>query len=415
MAKAYRSPARRNVNSVLQKGKDAFLKTNPYGNQAQQEAVARPNGLILPQDQTKKGDKRSFQGKVTLTFDDGPSLESTPQVLDILKKHGIQATFFVHGERVSSAEAEALLQRMRDEGHIVANHSMKHSMDEDNREVATTAAGETADIIAPYQDPTHPTFFRAPGGNGDSKTLSNLEGYVPEGKEDPLGLAAVGWHGETNDWCYDDKKFGGEGICDRVKDAGRRKDLVANVLHDAGKYEGGIMLFHDNRQYTADHLDEIITALKEAKIDGIEDGYQFTNLDDEQAYPRLNAYAQQLNPQPYEWRDTIDAMERDVHGDISGLKGDVARLLSTLPAPGQWLRDQSLETLRADATVFPFLSLPALSFPSVEYDSLSVYATFAETAYKQFDKVMAGASAEGLQLGGASEKDEKDEKDEKGP
>jgi peptidoglycan/xylan/chitin deacetylase (PgdA/CDA1 family) len=62
---------------------------------------------------------------VALTFDDGPNPETTPLVLDILKAHGIQATFFVIGSR---AEAHPeIVRRMVDEGHAVGNHSFTHS------------------------------------------------------------------------------------------------------------------------------------------------------------------------------------------------------------------------------------------------------------------------------------------------
>lgn len=61
---------------------------------------------------------------VALTFDDGPSPESTPQVLDVLKKYGIKAAFFVSGENCSNREP--LLQRMHQEGHIIGNHSSCH-------------------------------------------------------------------------------------------------------------------------------------------------------------------------------------------------------------------------------------------------------------------------------------------------
>jgi len=61
---------------------------------------------------------------VALTFDDGPSAEYTPQVLDILREKGVKATFFLIGRR---AEAEAALsRRICAEGHGVGNHSYSH-------------------------------------------------------------------------------------------------------------------------------------------------------------------------------------------------------------------------------------------------------------------------------------------------
>lgn len=59
-----------------------------------------------------------------LTFDDGPSINSTPAILDILKEYEIKATFFVLG---SNAEKHPdILKRIRDEGHKIGNHSYSH-------------------------------------------------------------------------------------------------------------------------------------------------------------------------------------------------------------------------------------------------------------------------------------------------
>lgn len=63
-------------------------------------------------------------GTVSLTFDDGPSPIFTPQVLDILKKNNIKATFFVMGPLAK--KYPKLIHRMVAEGHAVAIHTMTH-------------------------------------------------------------------------------------------------------------------------------------------------------------------------------------------------------------------------------------------------------------------------------------------------
>lgn len=63
-------------------------------------------------------------GSVMLTFDDGPCPETTPAVLDVLRKHNAKAIFFVIGKQ---AEAhQQLLQRIVAEGHEVGNHTYHH-------------------------------------------------------------------------------------------------------------------------------------------------------------------------------------------------------------------------------------------------------------------------------------------------
>ncbi|MBX9587175.1 MAG: polysaccharide deacetylase family protein [Gammaproteobacteria bacterium] len=63
-------------------------------------------------------------GTVALTFDDGPSPIYTPQILDILKKNNIKATFFVVGPLAK--QFPQLLDRMVAEGHAVGLHAMTH-------------------------------------------------------------------------------------------------------------------------------------------------------------------------------------------------------------------------------------------------------------------------------------------------
>ncbi|MBC2579779.1 polysaccharide deacetylase family protein [Clostridium sp. DJ247] len=61
-----------------------------------------------------------------LTFDDGPSPNNTPKILDILKNYNIKATFFVIGQ--SAEQNSELLRREASEGHVVANHTYSHNM-----------------------------------------------------------------------------------------------------------------------------------------------------------------------------------------------------------------------------------------------------------------------------------------------
>jgi len=61
---------------------------------------------------------------IALTFDDGPDPVWTPQILDVLRKHGVHATFFVQGSR--AAEHPELVRRIRAEGHEIGVHTFTH-------------------------------------------------------------------------------------------------------------------------------------------------------------------------------------------------------------------------------------------------------------------------------------------------
>lgn len=59
-----------------------------------------------------------------LTFDDGPIPEVTPQVLDLLGRYGIQATFFMVGD--NARKYPELVEEVRRRGHDIGNHTMHH-------------------------------------------------------------------------------------------------------------------------------------------------------------------------------------------------------------------------------------------------------------------------------------------------
>ncbi|NOU62765.1 polysaccharide deacetylase family protein [Paenibacillus sp. LMG 31461] len=61
---------------------------------------------------------------IALTFDDGPDPAFTPQLLDILKLHGIQATFFILGAKAE--KYPEIIRRMHAEGHLIGIHNYRH-------------------------------------------------------------------------------------------------------------------------------------------------------------------------------------------------------------------------------------------------------------------------------------------------
>lgn len=126
---------------------------------------------------------RGAERRVALTFDDGPDLQRTPAVLDLLARQGVRATFFVVGAR---AEAHPeLVRRMVAEGHVVGNHSYTHSWRFPLRSLGRTVeelrrTGEVLHRITGRQ----PRLFRPPFG----VTNPTIARAVRR-----LGLDPVGW------------------------------------------------------------------------------------------------------------------------------------------------------------------------------------------------------------------------------
>ncbi len=67
---------------------------------------------------------KPLPGTVSLTFDDGPSPKYTPQILSILKKYNVKATFFVMGW--AAKKYPHLIKEMLRQGHAVAIHTNSH-------------------------------------------------------------------------------------------------------------------------------------------------------------------------------------------------------------------------------------------------------------------------------------------------
>jgi peptidoglycan/xylan/chitin deacetylase (PgdA/CDA1 family) len=154
---------------------------------------------------------------VALTFDDGPHPQFTGDVLGVLARYGIRATFFCVGLNAVSMERQ--VSHLADLGHCVANHTWSHPYLPDlsaaelreqvdrTREVITRAAGDL------------PPLMRPPYGSLTPSVLDNWTGY-----DETIVL----WDTEAEDWA----RPGPEVIADRVLAKAQPGSII--LLHDAG-------------------------------------------------------------------------------------------------------------------------------------------------------------------------------------
>lgn len=66
------------------------------------------------------------RGLLVLTFDDGPGPDLTPRVLELLRRRGATAVFFVLGKRLEDPAARDLVQRIASAGHTIGCHGYEH-------------------------------------------------------------------------------------------------------------------------------------------------------------------------------------------------------------------------------------------------------------------------------------------------
>ena len=109
---------------------------------------------------------------VALTFDDGPDPDVTPQLLELLRRHGVPATFFVAGARAE--QHPELIREILARGHTLGNHSYHHdlllmlrSRAKLHEEVARTQDALSAFAIRPL-------IFRPPVGITNPRLLGVL-------------------------------------------------------------------------------------------------------------------------------------------------------------------------------------------------------------------------------------------------
>lgn len=134
-----------------------------------------------------------------LTFDDGPSKNITPQILDILREKEVKATFFVLGSRVELYPE--LVKQEYDEGHYIGNHGYSHSYP-NVYETAQSVVDEyyrTESLIVSALDlPEYSShLFRFPGGSegGKYRDVKN----EAKGLLEQNDICHINWNSLTND------------------------------------------------------------------------------------------------------------------------------------------------------------------------------------------------------------------------
>ena len=157
--------------------------------------------------------------RLALTFDDGPTPEATPRLLDVLGEAGVEATFFMLGRHVE--RWPAIARRVHDEGHLVANHGFSHRrLHFAGPRTALADIGRGSEVIADATG-TRPAHFRPPHGARSPFVTAAAAS---------LGERTVGWTFAARDW----ECPGSAEIARRVADGACPGAIV--LLHDGDPY-----------------------------------------------------------------------------------------------------------------------------------------------------------------------------------
>ncbi|THD45473.1 MAG: polysaccharide deacetylase family protein [Bradyrhizobium sp.] len=190
--------------------------------------------------------------EVILTFDDGPDQRTTPEILRALADQCVLATFFDIGAKVDALPL--LARREVEEGHNVAHHTYTHPQP---TLTFMSEAAARADILKGMI-----AVERAAYGqdfpDGEPTDLAKLKLHTPffrfPGFADTADLRL--WFGENNVAIFGTDLWASDWI-EMTPD--QELKLILGRLEKAGR---GMLLFHDNRQWTADMMPGFLAELK---------------------------------------------------------------------------------------------------------------------------------------------------------
>lgn len=184
---------------------------------------------------------------IYLTFDCGYENGNTEKILDALKKHNAQGTFFVVGNFLETAPD--IVKRMQAEGHIVGNHTYHHP-DMSKISDLTSFQKEMEDTANLYKEITGEEMikvYRPPQGKYSVENLKMAK---------ELGYHTFFWSLAYVDW-YEDKQP-------------TKEEAFSKLLPRI--HPGAIVLLHTTSNTNGEILDELLTKWEEM-------GYSFGSLE----------------------------------------------------------------------------------------------------------------------------------------
>ena len=199
--------------------------------------IEEENGFFIGKDPEDK--------VIYLTFDAGYENGNVARILDTLKAHNAEGAFFILENLIT--RNPALVERMKNEGHLVCNHTAKH------KDMTKLSEAEIEKELCALEKLYRETFgcalapfYRPPEGKFDKKSLCVAK---------KLGYHTAFWSLAYADW-------------DNCKqpDPEKAKKLLSDHLHN-----GAVILLHPTSQTNADILDSLLTQWEK-------EGYRFGSL-----------------------------------------------------------------------------------------------------------------------------------------
>ncbi len=232
---------------------------------SQAQTIETLNQTLAPKEDASKGDPSSDTASTPvstqplsewdrisektcyLTFDDGPS-DNTLKVLDILKQHGIRATFFVMG-----TEKLSYVKQIHDAGHTVALHTYCHEYSEIyvSQKAYFDDLKKISDGVKQYIG-VEPKVIRFPGGSSNTVSRDYCTGIMTALATETANQGYVYF-----DWNVDSSDASGNNV--------PVSDIMASIQNQGNYSDQEIVLMHDTgaKDTTVEALPQIIEFYKE--------------------------------------------------------------------------------------------------------------------------------------------------------
>ena len=182
------------------------------------------------------------RGRVCLTFDDGPSADITPKILDLLKENDIKATFFVLGY---TKNMEELVRRIYEEGHTIGLHGYSHVYSEVYASIDALIENfqKVEELVASTTEGYYSKIIRFPGGASNTVSKNYCIGIMTEAVDlvEELGYTFYDWNVDSGD----------------AGSAWTSKEIYENVISGIRPGRLNVVLMHDSGGHT-----ETLEALK---------------------------------------------------------------------------------------------------------------------------------------------------------
>ena len=184
---------------------------------------------------------------VAFTFDDGPNY-NTSQIIDVLNKYNVSATFFVMGKNIKGNEK--IIEKMYDSNMEIGNHTFNHLLlTKYSKEKIEEEITKTNDLVFDITG-SYPTVLRTSYGSVNKKI------------KQVANMPIIIWNIDTLDWKYKNSNKIANKILNKVKD-------------------GDIVLMHDIYKSTLNSLDIVIPEL-------LDRGYQIVSVSELFYYKEIN-------------------------------------------------------------------------------------------------------------------------------